>query len=164
MTVDPPWVRGELVWLRSGPLYRVHRDALPSLSEFLDRHRYRRLELDGTRMTSREAAHDELAAAFGFPDYYGHNWDAFTDCLGDFVAAHDGELVAVVWHDIEAAAGAAAATSAEVAWALLDGAFRHQPRLDADGQPSLWVHVFAIGASDDFDRPSVGGNGSRGAD
>jgi RNAse (barnase) inhibitor barstar len=24
-----------------------------------------------------------FAAAFGFPDWFGHNWDALADCLGD---------------------------------------------------------------------------------
>jgi hypothetical protein len=39
--------------------------------------------LDGARMGSAEEFHTEAAAAFGFPDRYGANWEAFNDCLGD---------------------------------------------------------------------------------
>ncbi len=35
--------------------------------------------IDGTRMTSRAAAHDELARALELPEYYGRNLDALWD-------------------------------------------------------------------------------------
>ena len=31
----------------------------------------------------RDALLDALAVALGFPDWFGHNWDALADCLGD---------------------------------------------------------------------------------
>ena len=36
-------------------------------------------------MDMRDATtyHTELKRAFGFPDYYGANWDAFDECFGD---------------------------------------------------------------------------------
>ena len=37
--------------------------------------------IDGALMTSRAAAHDELARALNLPDYYGRNLDALYDCL-----------------------------------------------------------------------------------
>jgi Barstar (barnase inhibitor) len=85
MIADRPWVRHELPWLQSGPLFRVHRTSVEDLNAFLDRVGYRRVHLDGRRMTSRQAAHDELAFAFGFPHYYGKNWDAFDHCFGDYI-------------------------------------------------------------------------------
>ena len=33
--------------------------------------------------TSAQSPHEKLAAALGFPDYYGKNWDAFWDCIRD---------------------------------------------------------------------------------
>lgn len=39
--------------------------------------------LDGDRMTDIRTAHEYVAAALDFPDYYGHNLDALADCLGD---------------------------------------------------------------------------------
>ncbi|GAA0721534.1 barstar family protein [Dactylosporangium roseum] len=142
MTGGTPWVRGELPWLRSGPLYRVHTDALPELSRFLDRWSYHRVDLDGRPMASRAGAHRALATVFGFPDHYGANWDAFADSFADYLAARDEHIpVAILWHDIESAAPA---TAAEVGWALLEHA----------AAAPLPVHVFAIGDGDDFDRPS----------
>ncbi|MBQ8507508.1 MAG: barstar family protein [Clostridia bacterium] len=37
--------------------------------------------LDGAHMTSRAAAHDEIARALELPDYYGRNLDALWDCI-----------------------------------------------------------------------------------
>jgi RNAse (barnase) inhibitor barstar len=153
MTSERPWVRGELPWIRSGPLFRVHREAAPALDAFLDRWSYRRVELDGRRMTSRLDAHSELRRAFDFPGYYGKNWDAFNDCFGDFVLDNGGSLIAVVWTDIEASAKAAPATTAEVGWALLEAAHGRQPSLGPAVGPALSMDVFVIGTGPDFDRP-----------
>ena len=45
--------------------------------------------LDGSRMCTRQAAHDEIAAAMGFPEYYGRNLDA----LWDMLTTASGEVV-----------------------------------------------------------------------
>ena len=37
--------------------------------------------LDGTKMTSVEAAHKYIKDTFGFPDFYGRNLDALYDML-----------------------------------------------------------------------------------
>lgn len=37
--------------------------------------------LDGDRIVGWDSFHDECAAAFGFPDFYGRNMDAWIDCL-----------------------------------------------------------------------------------
>ena len=37
--------------------------------------------IDGAKMTSRAAAHDELARALSLPAYYGRNLDALWDCV-----------------------------------------------------------------------------------
>jgi len=37
--------------------------------------------IDGTKMLTRQAAHDELARALRLPDYYGRNLDALWDML-----------------------------------------------------------------------------------
>ncbi|CCH86152.1 conserved protein of unknown function [Modestobacter italicus] len=127
-------------WLQSGPLFRVHASAREQLDAFLNRHGYRRLDLDGHAMTSRSAAHLELARAFGFPDYYGENWDAFDESFEDVIEQHASGLVAVVWNHMNVSAGLAPATTVEVGCALLD---KRATPLD----------VFAVGDGDDFDRP-----------
>ena len=40
-------------------------------------------KLRGDKMLTREALWDECAAALQFPSYFGHNWDAFDECLHD---------------------------------------------------------------------------------
>ena len=43
----------------------------------------KRKTLDGKEMTSRKQAHLYIAKKLGFPDYYGCNLDALSDCLGE---------------------------------------------------------------------------------
>ena len=40
--------------------------------------------LDLSTVSSRDELHKRLACFFGFPDYYGRNWDAFDECIVDF--------------------------------------------------------------------------------
>ena len=37
----------------------------------------------GQRCLNKERLFQEWASALQFPDYFGHNWDAFDECLGD---------------------------------------------------------------------------------
>ena len=37
----------------------------------------------GAAIRSQEDFFRELARVLEFPDYFGHNWDAVSDCLGD---------------------------------------------------------------------------------
>jgi RNAse (barnase) inhibitor barstar len=41
------------------------------------------LKIDVGSVTTRQELHSRLAEAFHFPDYYGHNWDAFDECIRD---------------------------------------------------------------------------------
>ncbi len=40
--------------------------------------------IDGTKMTERRLAHEEIARAMQFPAFYGHNLDALFDMLSTF--------------------------------------------------------------------------------
>ena len=40
--------------------------------------------IEGKNMTARRPAHEEIAAALHFPEYYGHNLDALYDMLTAF--------------------------------------------------------------------------------
>ncbi len=47
-------------------------------------HRYQNtLEIDLASVRTSEELHVLLYEAFQFPDYYGKNWDAFDECIGD---------------------------------------------------------------------------------
>ena len=49
--------------------------------------------LDCARMTGRETAHDYLAQALNFPEWYGRNLDALYDLLTGYVGPIRLELV-----------------------------------------------------------------------
>ncbi len=39
--------------------------------------------LDGNQLVTWDGFHAECVTAFGFPSFYGHNRDAWIDCLSD---------------------------------------------------------------------------------
>lgn len=45
--------------------------------------------LDLTGCTDREDLHQRIRKTFGFPEYYGKNWDALWDCLTDLFGVDD---------------------------------------------------------------------------
>jgi hypothetical protein len=150
-----PHVRTELPWLRSGPIHKVHTSALGEMDALIERAGYLRIDLDGSVMTSRAAAHAEIGRAFGFPDWYGPSWDGFNDCMCGWVVEHDGALVAVVIDDVEAAAAAAPVSAIEVGWGLLEVKFGVIPTLGAGQTAAIELDLYMVGSGPDFDRPDV---------
>ena len=71
-SVEPPWVY--LAVLKSD-------EPLPDLEAALPGFVIRRI--DGKRCRTKEALLAEFARALDFPDYFGGNWDALEECLGD---------------------------------------------------------------------------------
>ena len=39
--------------------------------------------LDGSKILNRDDLFQACAQTLAFPEWFGHNWDAFEDCLGD---------------------------------------------------------------------------------
>lgn len=48
------------------------------------------IRIDGTRLRDWRSFHNAFAAAFGFPDFYGRNMDAWIDCMTSLDAPDDG--------------------------------------------------------------------------
>jgi len=46
------------------------------------------LRLEKIRYADKPALLQNIAAALGFPEWFGHNWDALEDCLGDLSWSH----------------------------------------------------------------------------
>jgi RNAse (barnase) inhibitor barstar len=49
---------------------------------------WRFVHLDTSGVEDKAGFLDRAAAAFGFPDWFGRNWDALADSLGDVRAEH----------------------------------------------------------------------------
>ncbi|WP_030488162.1 barstar family protein [Micromonospora chokoriensis] len=59
---------------------------LDQTTEWLHGHGYQVTRLDASGWTTDEAMHRDMAAALGFPDYFGRNLDALNDCMRDVVS------------------------------------------------------------------------------
>jgi RNAse (barnase) inhibitor barstar len=53
-------------------------------------------QLDGRDVRDERTLLVQLGRALSFPDYYGQNWDAFIDCVGD-LAEMASTPIALVW-------------------------------------------------------------------
>ena len=63
-------------------IYRLRSRARPSsLASQLARAGWRTVQLDGRVVADKRSFLAAAAAALGFPAYFGHNWDAFEECL-----------------------------------------------------------------------------------
>jgi RNAse (barnase) inhibitor barstar len=62
--------------------------------------------IDAAHLTNRSDLLDVLGLVLHFPDYYGRNWDAFEECLGDLPEFENWRsLVLVVVHSSDAPQG-----------------------------------------------------------
>lgn len=85
LTRHPP----DLLLMRNGPVVLFWRpEVLRSAIESLRTIGYRVVELDAASWATEDDLHDDLAARLDFPDYYGRNFHALTDCLSD-IATYD---------------------------------------------------------------------------
>jgi RNAse (barnase) inhibitor barstar len=53
------------------------------------------LRIEGDSIESKEELLDTIAEGFGFPDWFGRNWDALEECLRDLDAVNDGYALVI---------------------------------------------------------------------
>lgn len=88
------WLRQKLPWIGAGFIHGIPQDSIESAVADLEGLGFEVWTLDGSSMTDAQTFHTEAARVFGFPPYYGKNWDAFNDCFGELeLPKHS----AVVW-------------------------------------------------------------------
>lgn len=73
-------LNGEL----SPGLYRVTTDVnIDELSSLCQEYGFQLFYINGKDITSKAEFLQAAAETMNFPDYFGDNWDAFTDCISD---------------------------------------------------------------------------------
>jgi RNAse (barnase) inhibitor barstar len=55
--------------------------------------------MEGVGLRDERGLLEALGKALRFPGYFGGNWDAFTDCMGDI--ANEGVPLALLWIDAD---------------------------------------------------------------
>jgi hypothetical protein len=58
-----------------------------TIAQVVERHGWRCFYLDGRQIGDKATFLAASAQAMRFPSYFGHNWDAFEECLTDLVWA-----------------------------------------------------------------------------
>ncbi len=85
-----------LPWMRSRVPYFVPSVDQARLVADLTAAGFDVRELDGRAVRDERSLVQALGPALSFPDYYGGNWDAFVDCVGDLAETADASI-ALVW-------------------------------------------------------------------
>ena len=67
---------------------------------------WRAMALDGSAIHDKASLLDAFAAGFSFPDWFGRNWDALADCLGDLSWLGESSGYLVLFEDWPVLAGA----------------------------------------------------------
>jgi hypothetical protein len=65
-------------------------EGLEETTAWLSAHGYQVTRVDASSWDGERDFHVDIASALNFPDYYGHNLNAFVDCMRDVVAQHYG--------------------------------------------------------------------------
>ncbi|MGW3630254.1 barstar family protein [Streptomyces sp. NPDC005122] len=120
-----------------------------SLADVLAAAGWAHVRLDLTGVTGKSAFMDRCARALDLPDWFGRNWDALADCLGDLSWAPPARgrlLVVTGWRDF--------ARAAPRDWGIAQEVFADATDQGRGTAGSLRV-VLALGGSDDggTDRP-----------
>jgi RNAse (barnase) inhibitor barstar len=113
-------------------LYCIDSEALAPLLARAMAGGYDVRHIDLKRETDKRALLDRLADALDFPTWFGHNWDALADCLGDLGWLPDAPGRVFVFDGLD--------RSTSSAKTLLDILAERADDLAADGPP-LWLLV-----------------------
>lgn len=120
-------------------LRRVSDTALPQIARAAAQLGLRYAEVDLGGCPGAASALAAIARTLAFPDWFGGNFDALNDCLGDF-AADSGAVVVVRQLATLAAADPAAAATLLAVVAAVGEARR-------DGPAPLWLFVASADAA-----------------
>lgn len=83
-TWEPDDIDDAFFLAREGAIAKVwSKELLANKLRWFHDHGYASVDLDASRWTSHSTLWDDIVAGFSFPDYFGRNINAFTDCMRD---------------------------------------------------------------------------------
>jgi RNAse (barnase) inhibitor barstar len=130
--------------------HRVHvaaADDEPKLRAALTTAGFEVVTAAGSAITNESTLFEEMARAFRFPDYFGHNWSALTDCLRD-LRDRENTRIALLWLDADASLDADLQAFLD-ATRVLDGVGSELAEDDELGKAHQ-LEVFLLGAGSGF--------------
>lgn len=89
-------VKRVLPWLKGTTLYLAKASAEKLLEDQLISHGFFLFKINGQLITDEKSFFMETARALEFPPYFGFNWNAFIDCLGDLENRSE-TCIAIIW-------------------------------------------------------------------
>ena len=101
----------------------------------------------GSAITNESTLFEEMARAFRFPGYFGHNWAALVDCLRD-LRDRENPRIALLWVNADASLDADLQTFLD-AIRVLDGVGSELAEDDELGKAHQ-LEVFLLGAGARF--------------
>lgn len=96
------WVdlHAELPGLRGGRIHVTPASLEARVREVLVRYGFDVRTLEGSRIADEGSFFEEAARALPLPEYFGHDWDALDDGLGDLQEGSH-RRVAFLWRDVD---------------------------------------------------------------
>ena len=90
-----------------------------------------KIEIKGSEIGTEADFHSQVASLLHFPNYYGHNLDAFWDCYTDFLISYPDEKICFYWLNHEESRNNLGAKFFNLVVSLLeDGKREWKPDLD----------------------------------
>ncbi|MBE1492590.1 barstar family protein [Plantactinospora soyae] len=80
----------------SGPPYVIDHELVDYVVSFAHGIQAQPLRVEVPPDPTRQLVLKRLGEALQFPDYFGANWDAWSDCLGDLIAVGQGGRIVIL--------------------------------------------------------------------
>lgn len=153
-------LHAEFPGLRGNRIHVLDAAVEQSLRTALSARGFELYTIDGSKILDESTFFDEASRALGFPAYFGRNWDALIDCLGDF-EHRSARRVVIVWKEADQTLAADAQTFLD-AVRLFDVVAADLGTHREDGSEPLQMEMFILGRGKGFSIALKLDQGSRG--
>jgi len=84
-----------------GFLIHVISGKLEQIQKQLKINYFKILIINGAKIKDKQTFFDEFSKSLNFPNYFGNNWDAWDECLWDFVNDLHDDKAAIIWDQFD---------------------------------------------------------------